>query len=651
MSRIGVFVCHCGLNIAGTVDVERVTAALATEPGVVWAEDYKYMCSEPGQQMIAQAIEERKLDGVVVAACSPNMHETTFRIACAGAGLNGYMCEIANIREQCSWVHADREAATRKAVAITRSMVEKVRGDEALVPIKFAVNKRALVIGAGISGMQTALEIADGGHEVVLVEREPHIGGHMAQLSETFPTLDCSSCILTPKTAEVGRHPRIKLLTHSEVVEVSGYVGSFKARIRRNPTYVDWGACTGCMECMNKCPKRVPSKFDCGMGESKAISVAFPQAVPYRPQIDRDSCIYFATGRCKVCERVCPTSAIRFEQEPEYVEEEVGAIVLATGYDLFNKALVGEYGYGQYPDVIDGLQFERLLSASGPTAGAILRPSDGKVPKQIVFIQCVGSRDEEKGMPYCSKICCMYSGKHARLYRHKVHDGQAYLFYMDIRAGGKGYEEFIQQGVEEDGLVYLRGRVARVFPEGDGLMVWGEDTLSGRKVEILADMVVLATAMVPRHDARELAQRLKVGTDAYGFFSEAHPKLRPVESLTRGIYMTGAAQAPKDIPEAVAQAGSAASKVQALFSGRELEHPPIIVELIPDLCSGCGLCVEACTYDARSIDPVSRLAVVNDILCQGCGACAAACPNGATVLRNASREQILNMVEALMQDE
>jgi heterodisulfide reductase subunit A len=649
MDRVGVFVCHCGLNIATNVDVAAVAEAARGAPGVAWAEDYKYMCSDPGQRKITAAIREQQLTGVVIAACSPNMHEATFRGVCETAGLNGYQCEIANIREQCSWVHPDRVAATAKAIAQTLAMVEKVRGDQALVPIRFPVVKRALVIGAGISGMQAALEVAEGGHEVVLVEREPHIGGHMAQLSETFPTLDCSSCILTPKTAEVGRHPRIKLLTRSEVTEVSGYVGNFTVKIRRNPASVDWSVCAGCMECMNKCPKKVPSEFDCGLGQRKAISVAFPQAVPYRPVIDRAACIYYHTGRCKICERVCPAGAIRFDQEPEELTERIGAVVIATGYDLFDKAKVGEYGYGKYPDVIDGLQFERLLSASGPTSGQVRRPSDGKTPEQVVFIQCVGSRDQEKGVPYCSKICCMYTAKHARLYKHKVHDGQAYLFYMDIRAGGKGYEEFVQQGVEEDGLLYLRGRVSRVFPEGDKLMVWGEDTLSGQKVEIAADMVVLATAILPRSDSRSLAQMLKVGTDAYGFFSEAHPKLRPVESLTRGIFLTGAAQAPKDIPESVAQAGSAASKVLALFSGELLEQSPVVVEVLADLCRGCGMCVEACTYGARELDPLTHVARVNEVLCQGCGACAAACPNGATVLRNTSRKQVLEMVGALLE--
>jgi len=649
MRRIGVFVCWCGYNIAGTVDVKAVVEQISQYPGVVHAEDYKYMCSDPGQTLIKQAIAEKRLDGVVVAACSPNMHETTFRLAAQAAGLNPYRLEICNIREQDSWVHSQyKQEATEKAIELVKSVVEKTRRDESLKPIAVSVTKKALVIGAGISGMQTALEVADSGYQVVLVERLPHIGGRMAQLSETFPTLDCASCILTPKTAEVGRHERIQLMTHSEVVEVSGYVGNFKVKIKMHPTYVRWDKCTGCMECMNKCPKKLDSEFDRGMGKTKAIGVAFPQAVPYRPAISREHCIYLSSGKCGVCKKVCPVDAINFEDEEQILEEQVGAIVVATGYDLLPKEHFGEYGYGRIPDVIDGLQFERLNSSSGPTQGEIRRPSDGRVPKEVVFIQCVGSRDQEKGMPYCSKICCMYSAKHAMLYKHKVHDGQAYLFYMDIRAAGKGYEEFIQRGVEQDGLLYLRGRVSRVFQEGDKVMVWGTDTLSGENVRIAADLVVLATAIVPRHDAKELAQVLRLGTDAYGFFQEAHPKLRPVESLTRGIYLTGCAQAPKDIPDSVAQAGSAASKVLTLFSGEELQHPPTVVEVDPDICVGCGICVEACPYGARSVDEHTRVAKVFEVLCQGCGGCAAACPSGATKHRNLTKSQLMSMIDAML---
>ncbi|MGE5587909.1 MAG: 4Fe-4S binding protein [Clostridia bacterium] len=646
--RTGVFVCWCGLNIGGVVDVPGIVREISNYPGVACALDYRYMCSDPGQQLIKSTIRRERLDSVVIAACSPAMHEATFQAVAEGAGVNPYRCEIANIREQCSWPHQDEPGkATSKAMELVRAAVEKVRGDEELSALSIPVTKRALVIGAGIAGMQAALDIAEAGHEVVLVERLPHIGGHMAQLSETFPTLDCSQCILTPKTSEVGRHPRIKLLTNSEIESVSGYVGNFSVRIRRKATYVNWDLCTGCGLCTEKCPSKTPSTFERGLAQEPAITIAFPQAVPHKPVIRAEACRHFAKGKCGVCEKVCPVGAIDFGQRDSLLEEEVGAIVVATGYDLHPKAKVGEYGYGVYPDVIDGLEFERLNSASGPTQGEIRRPSDGKVPKEVVFIQCVGSRDQENGYPYCSKICCMYTAKHARLYKHKVPDGQPYVFYMDIRAGGKGYEEFVQQATDE-GVLYLRGRVARVFQDGDGLVVFGVDTLSGKKVEVRADMVVLATAIVPASGAKELAQALKTAIDQYGFLSEAHPKLRPVESLTRGIYIAGCAQAPKDIPDTVTQAGSAAAKVLALFSAERLSHSPTVAAVDEELCGGCGVCVKACAYDARTLDARRRVAVVNDVLCEGCGACAAACPNGATRQKNMTRSQVLSMIDAVV---
>ncbi|MGE5592886.1 MAG: 4Fe-4S binding protein [Betaproteobacteria bacterium] len=646
--RTGVFVCWCGLNIGGVVDVATVVREVSGWPGVAFAQDYRYMCSDPGQQLIRDAITRERLDGVVVAACSPAMHEATFQTVAESAGVNPYKCEMANIREQCSWPHQNEpDRATGKAIELVRAAVEKVRRDEPLVPLSVPVTRRALVIGAGIAGMQAALDIAEGGHEVVLVERLPYIGGHMAQLSETFPTLDCSQCILTPKTSEVGRHSLIKLLTNSEVESVSGYVGNFSVRIRRKATYVNWDTCTGCGLCTEKCPSRTPSSFERGHAEEPAIAIAFPQAVPHKPVIRAEACRHFTKGKCGVCEKVCPVGAIDFEQHDVFLEEKVGAIVVATGYDLYPKTQVGEYGYGVYPDVIDGLEFERLNSASGPTQGEIRRPSDGKVPKEVVFIQCVGSRDEERGYPYCSKICCMYTAKHARLYKHKVPDGQPYVFYMDIRAGGKGYEEFVQQATDE-GVLYLRGRVARVFQDGDGLVVFGVDTLSGKKVEIRADMVVLATAIVPASGAKELARALKTATDQYGFFSEAHPKLRPVESLTRGVYIAGCAQAPKDIPDTVTQAGSAAAKVLALFSAERLAHAPAVAVVDEELCGGCGVCVDACPYDARTLDARRRMAVVNEVLCEGCGACVVACPSGATRQRNSARSQVLAMIDAVV---
>jgi heterodisulfide reductase subunit A len=426
--------------------------------------------------------------------------------------------------------------------------------------------KKAMVIGGGIAGISASIDLGNGGYDVVLVEKLPSIGGRMLQLSETFPTLDCAQCTLTPKTVETGQHPRIKLLTYSEVDSVEGKAGDFVVRIRRKAAYVDWEKCTGCGLCQQKCPVKTPFEFDRGMGLGKAIYTLTPQAVPNKPVIDPSTCRYLREGKCRVCEKICPVGAIDYEQKDRFVEERVGAIIVAVGFDLIPKERFGEYGYGAIPDVIDGLSFERLNSASGPTTGEIRRPSDGKIPKEIVFIQCTGSRDPERYMPYCSRVCCMYTAKHARLYKHKVHDGQVYIFYMDIRSTGKGYEEFIQQGMEEEGILYLRGRVSRIFRDGEKVIIWGVDTLTGKKIEVSAELVVMATAIIPHEDTKNLAKKLGIAVDEYGFLTEAERKLRPVETNVEGIFIAGCAQGPKDIADAVAHANASASKVQALFA-------------------------------------------------------------------------------------
>ncbi len=648
MKRIGVFVCWCGSNIAGTVDVGRVVEEVKKLPGVVHAEDYKYLCSDPGQNIVQKAIDDYRLDAVVISACTPSLHEPTFRRTVELKGMNPYQCEIANIREQCSWVHDDREAATEKAITIIRTMVEKVRRNESLEPITAPLTKRALVIGGGISGIQAALDIANAGYEVILVEKEPSIGGHMAQLSETFPTLDCSQCILTPKMVEVSRHPKIKLMAYSEVLEISGFIGNFNVKILKKPRYVDESLCNACGECAKVCPVVVPNEFDRGLSSRHAIYVPFPQAVPSVYTIDTKACLGLVPLACEKCSKACEAKAINYDMQPEIIEEKVGAVVVATGYDLYPIDDIKEYGNGKIEDVIDGLQFERLLSASGPTQGEIRRPSDRKIPKEVVFVQCAGSRDTERGKSYCSKICCMYTAKHAMLYKHKVPDGQAYIFYIDVRAGGKGYEEFYQRGVEEDGTVYLRGKVSKIFREGDKVIVWGSDTLTGKKIEIAADMVVLAAPIVPSEGTDLLARRLKIQIDINGFLTEVHPKLRPVESITAGFFLAGAAQAPKDIPEAVAQGSAAAGKVVALFANDVVEHDPMIVGVTEDMCSGCGVCVGVCPFGARVLDSQRKKVNVIEILCEGCGACSAACPTGAAQQRNLSDDQLRSMVWATL---
>jgi heterodisulfide reductase subunit A len=635
--------------------VAAVVEALRGYPGVAHADEYKYMCSDPGQDMVGKAIKEKGLTGAVVAACSPRMHEPTFRRVAENNGLNPYLMEMANIREHCSWVHDDRAAATAKAIETVRMLVEKVRRNSPLKEIKIPVTKRAMVIGGGVAGIQAALDIVRAGIPVTVVERSPSIGGRMAQLDETFPTLDCSQCILTPKMVELAQHDLATIYTYAEVDEVSGYVGNFKVKIRQRAKTVDHDKCTSCGICMEKCPVKVESEFDRGLAERRAVYVPFPQAVPNKPVIDREKCIWFTKGKCKVCQKFCPADAVDFEDEDRIIEEEVGAIVVATGYDLIGKDLYGEYGYGKIPDVIDGLQFERMSSASGPTGGKIIRPSTGETPETVVFIQCVGSRDDSKGYPYCSKICCMYTAKHAMLYKHKVHDGKTFIFYIDVRAGGKGYEEFVKRAVEDERVTYLRGRVSRIFDKDGCVIVRGADTISGQQIEIRADLVVLASAVTCAAGAKDLAQKLRIGFDQYGFLTEAHPKLRPVETATPGIMLAGAAQAPKDIPDTVSQAGAAAAKVIGLLSSDELVREPLVAEVNTDTCISCFACEEVCPYGAVEredyTDPetgaAKQVAKVNPGVCAGCGACIAVCRPKAVDLKGFSDAQIYSEINVL----
>ncbi|MBC8313182.1 MAG: CoB--CoM heterodisulfide reductase iron-sulfur subunit A family protein [Candidatus Cloacimonetes bacterium] len=648
--KIGVFVCHCGINIASTVDVDKLVEEFSKYSDVSHTENYKYMCSDPGQKLISAAIKKHKLNGLVIACCSPTLHENTFRRLSENSGLNAYLCEIANIREQCSWVHEDKTEGTKKAIKIVKTIVEKVRKNESLTPVEVPVTKKALVIGAGIAGMQAALDIADAGKKVILVEKSPSIGGHMAQLSETFPTLDCSQCILTPKMVDVAQNPNITLYTYSEIEDLEGCVGNFKVKIRKKARYIDEELCTGCGICVNKCPsKKALDEFNVELTTRPAIYVPFPQAVPNIPVIDKENCLFFQKDACRICEKVCGPKAIRFDQEDEFIEEEVGAIVVATGYDLLPITEMREYGYGKYKDVINGLQFERLLSASGPTEGEVRRPSDSKIPKDVVFIQCSGSRNPEYYKSYCSKICCMYASKHAMLYKHRVPDGHSYIFYIDIRSGGKGYEEFVQRAQEEENVVYLRGRPAKVYQEGDKMVVWGVDTLSGQQITIKADLVVLAQAIIPRNGVEELIKKLKIQTDEHGFLSEAHPKLRPVETNTSGIFLAGCAQAPRDIPETVAQASGSAAKALTLLSIDKIHHLPIVATVDEDLCSGCEICIGTCPYSAREIDEEKKIAIVNEVLCEGCGSCVSACPSSASQQKNFTDGQFEEMIKAILE--
>jgi heterodisulfide reductase subunit A len=648
--RIGVFVCHCGTNISSTVDVERVSRETAKIPRVVTSKDYKYMCSDPGQMMIADGIRKQNLDRIVVAACSPRLHERTFQKCLENNGLNPYLVEMANIREQCSWVHEDKEKATDKAIDIIRLLVAKVSKNKPLFRRQVPVEKKAIVIGGGIAGIQSAIDIGTAGYKVVLVEREPSIGGRMAQFDKTFPTLDCAACILTPKMVTVSQDPNIQIHTYAEIEEVSGYLGNFTVKIRKKARSVDMSKCTGCGICWQKCPARVSSEFDQGLGERKAIYVPFPQAVPNKPVIDRAICRYFTTGKCRVCEKLCSAGAIDYGQKDEIIEEKAGAIIVATGFELFDPSTYGEYGAGKYKNVITGLQFERMINSSGPTGGKIVRPSDKKEVESVVFIQCVGSRDEAKGLPYCSRVCCMYTAKHALLLKEHYPDAKAYVFYIDIRAGGKNYEEFVKRVQDEYKVLYLRGRVSKIFERNGRLVVRGADTLSGAGVEIETDLVVLANGLTPRKDVVRIAQLLGIPYDKNMFFTELHAKLAPAETVSNGIFLAGSCQFPKDIPDTVGTASAAAAKVLGLFTHDFLTTEPIAASVRERICNGCFDCKIVCAFKAIE-ETVTRdkrrVAKVIESVCHGCGVCVSTCRAGAIDLDGFTNEQILAEINAL----
>ncbi len=661
MQRIGVFVCWCGSNIAGTVDVKAVAEALGHEPGVVFSTNYQYMCSEAGQNIIKDAIRDYQLTGVVICSCSPRMHEATFRKTAAAAGLNPYMVEIANIREQCSWIHKDMPTGTEKAIILGRAAIAKVHLNAPLIAGTSPVAKRALVIGGGIAGIQTALDIADAGFDVDIVEKQPTIGGKMTQLDKTFPTLDCAACILTPKMVDCAQHEKINIYAYSEVTEVKGFVGNFTVTIKKKARYVDTTKCTGCGLCTEKCPmKKVPNEFNLGMDNRRAIYIPFAQAVPKVATIDPDYCNMLKNGKCGVCAKVCTAGAIDYKQQDELIEEKYGAIVVATGYNPIKLDNFDEFGYSQSKDVITSLEFERLTNAAGPTSGQLLRPSDGEHPHTIVFVQCVGSRDTSGcGKPYCSKICCMYTAKHAMLTREKYPDTEVYVFYIDVRTPGKNFDEFYRRAVEEYGVHYVKGMVGKVAPQADGkLMVQASDLISNEQLHIQADLVVLAAAIEPDKSARPLATMLTASMDTNDFFTEAHPKLRPVESPTAGIFLSGACQGPKDIPETVSQAGAAAAKVIGLLAKDQLTCNPCVAHSDELMCNGCSSCEKVCPYGAityadkefrmpdRTV-AIRRVAMVNEAVCQGCGACTVACPSGAMDLKGFSNSQIMAEVDAI----
>ncbi len=652
--KIGVYVCHCGRNIAETVKVDKVVEFAKNLPNVVVARDYKYMCSDPGQELIKKDIKEFGLNRIVVAACSPNLHESTFRKACKEAGLNPFLFQMASIRELDSWVSEDVEKATEKAKALVKAAVERVMLHEVLEIQKTKINPNVLIIGGGIAGISASLVLADAGVKVYLVEKEPTIGGHMAKFDKTFPTLDCAACILTPKMTAVKSHPNIELLTYSEVVDVEGYVGNFKVKIKKKPRYVREDLCVGCYDCIEDCLFLEPiyeSEFDAGVGKRKPIYIPFPQAVPLVPVIDPNTCVYFKTGKCgNFCRDACERGAIDYNMKEEIVEVEVGTIIVATGFKTFDASRIVQYGYGRYPNVFTSLQIERMLNSAGPTGGEILL-SNGEKPKSVAIIHCVGSRDENYN-EYCSKVCCMYSMKLAHLIKERT-GAEVYNFYIDIRAAGKGYEEFYKK-IMSEGVYFIRGRVAEVTdiaksPEEEGkLIVVAEDTLLGRVRRIPVDMVVLSVGLEPNPDAEKLRSLLKLSCTKEGWFLEKHPKLAPVSTVTDGVFIAGACQGPKDIPETVAQAEASAGEALSLIQKGEIELEPNIAFIDEKKCSGCRVCIAMCPYGAIYFDKEKGVAVVNSALCRGCGTCVAACPSKAAQQYLFRDEQILAEIEGVL---
>ena len=641
--RIGVYVCHCGKNIAGSVDCEEVSRYASTLPHVVLSKHNLYSCSDPGQESIKKDIIENKLNRVVVASCTPRLHEPTFRRTCEDAGLNKYLYEMANIREHCSWVHLyEPEKATEKAKDLVGMAVAKVAllkpQEEAVVP----VTRKALVIGGGVAGIQAALDLGDTGYKVYLVEKSPSIGGRMAQIDKTFPTMDCSICILAPKMSDVGRHPNVELLANSEVVDIGGYIGNFKVKVKKKPRYVS-KKCTACGDCVKVCPVEVPNEFEEGLTYRKAIYVPFAQAVPAVYLIDEKSCIGLGDNTCAKCKEACGPDAIDFTAKEEIVELDVGTIIVATGVDVFDPAALSEYGYMKYPNVITSMEFERIINAGGPTGGHLVRPSDMTLPKSVAFIQCIGSRSlsDKKGHAYCSNVCCMNTIKDCLLIKEHWPEVKLYVFYMDIRAFGKGFEDLYRRAKKE-GVVFIRGLPGEVTEDKKthNLRLFGEDISSNKFYNMETEMLVLSVGIEPRADSSVIQRLLTLSKTSDGFFMEAHPKLRPVDTPTAGVFLAGCAEGPKDIKDSVTQASAAAGRAGILMAKGSVTVEAITSRIQLDKCVGCGLCTKVCPYNAISVDKEKKKAEVVEAACAGCGTCGAECPFGAIEMRHFTDEQI-----------
>jgi heterodisulfide reductase subunit A len=646
--RIGVYVCHCGLNIAGTINCGEVAEFAATLPNVIIAKDNRYTCSDQGQELIKSDIKEHNLNRIVVASCSPRLHEPTFRKTIEAAGLNKYLFEMANIREHCSWVHLqDKDAATEKAKDLVRAAVARAALLEPEVEAEVPILRKALVVGGGVAGIQAALDLADTGYEVYIVEKEPSIGGRMAQIDKTFPTMDCSICILAPKMSDVGHHPRIHLLTNSKVEEIKGYVGNFKVKVLEKPRYVTED-CSACNDCSEACPITAPNEFDIGLATRRAIYTPFAQAVPATYVIDREICLNKeGIMACDKCLKACERDAIDFDMKPKVVELEVGTIIVATGSDVYDPTSLRNYGYTQYPNVITSLEFERLINAGGPSAGNLMRPSDMKIPESVAFIQCVGSRSQ-KGNPFCSNVCCMNTIKDSLLIKEHWPNVRIFVLYVDIRAFGKGFEDLYRRAKEE-GVQFIRGLPTEVIEDQNTNNLWliGENTLQKELYKINVGMVILSVGLEPRSDSDTIQRLFTLSRTTDGFFMEAHPKLRPVDTPTKGVFLAGCAESPKDIKDSVTQASASAARAGILMSQGKVTVEAITPNTIPDNCTTCGMCARVCPYNAILVDKENKHLEIIEAACSGCGTCGAECQFEALHMRHFTDAQILAQVDAL----
>jgi heterodisulfide reductase subunit A len=645
--EIGVFLCKCGKNIGGSVDIDLLARAIEDIPSVKHIQVNTYTCSEPGQAEIETAIAEHKLKKIVIAACSPRLHGPTWQELLRRSELNPALVEVANIREQCSWVHLHEKAqGTQKALELVRMAIARAEFLQPVPELKVPVTQRALVIGGGVAGIQAALDLADDGYETVLVEKSPTIGGIMALIDKTFPTMDCSICILGPKMADAGKHRNIKLITNAEVSSISGYVGNFEVNIRQKARYVDPTLCTACNDCVEVCPVDVVDEWSGNLGWRKAIYIPYPQSVPASYIIDEKNCLGLSPLACGKCIEACDKKAIIYEDRDRDDTYQVGAIIVAVGFKPFDARRIPEYGYDRFDNVLTTLEFERLINAAGPTQGELVRPSDFKPPERVAFVNCVGSRDVRFN-PYCSNFCCMESIKNALLIKEHWPEVTVTIFYLDIRAFGKGFEELYRRSREE-GIRYIRGRPSRILqdPHSNNLQVMVEDTRTDTVLSEEFDMVVLSVGA----DGPE-AIPLPLARSPEGFYIEAHPKLKPVDSPSDGVFIAGGAEAPKDIRETVTQASAAAGRAAGLMLRREVRIEPLFAVVDPESCNACGTCATRCPYQAISIGKDKKTpARVNPALCKGCGTCAADCPQDSISMTNFTDAMILRQIDVALQD-